>query len=140
MKVYKSKTGYFYLIFLTSLYFFFLGLAYYQGAPIEMYLVFTGCFVLILGYMVYLNKATKYIIQDNKLIVKCGYYKKELNIDQIKSVAKTSILLASPAPSFDRIEVNYGKYESLVISPKNKADFAKELTKINPKIRNKIEE
>ncbi len=104
-----------------------------------MYWAFGIFSALIIGYVIYLNLSIKYIINKTDLIIKCGVlYNKEISIYKIKSVARTSILLSSPAPSFDRIEIIYNTFESLVLSPKHEVEFAKALTEINPEIINKV--
>jgi hypothetical protein len=35
----------------------------------------------------------------------------------------------------DRIEISYGKYEFITISPKNKEEFIRQLLKVNPRIQ-----
>ncbi len=42
--------------------------------------------------------------------------------------------MSSPACSFDRIEVKYGKYEGVIISPENRKAFIDEVLKVNPKV------
>jgi hypothetical protein len=46
----------------------------------------------------------------------------------------TAGLLCSPALSLDRIEIFYNKFDSVIASPENKADFVAELKSINPAI------
>ena len=48
--------------------------------------------------------------------------------------------MSSPAPSFDRIELKYGKFDEIIISPKDKLSFANDLTQINTEIENNIVE
>lgn len=138
MKIYKSEKGYALYILAVVMILFFFGLTYSEDAPPEMYLIFTGIGGLFLGFLIYFNLSTAYIIDGQNLIVKCGWYTKSIAINTVKSISKTSILLSSPAPSFDRIELIYNKFDSLVISPKNKTNFAEDLLKINPKIENKL--
>ncbi len=57
-----------------------------------------------------------------------------MNIEKIKSITKTNNPISAPAASFDRIEINYGEFNSVIISPKDKIGFIKELIKINPNI------
>jgi len=84
---------------------------------------------------------TQYSIENNKLKIKCGLFSyKPIDIDEIKEISKTKSILSSPAPSFDRIEIKYGKFNEVIISPKDKFHFAEDLTKINPNIKNKITE
>ena len=84
---------------------------------------------------------TEYKIDSGKLKIKCGVFKyKPIEINDIYELSKTNNIISSPAPSFDRIKIKTGKFNKIIISPKNKMSFANELTKINPKIKNKIRE
>ena len=84
---------------------------------------------------------TEYTIEDKKLKIKCGFFTyKPIEINKIKEITKSSNIISSPAASFDRIEIKYGKFEELIISPKNKFEFAQYLTNLNPKIKNNITE
>ena len=66
-------------------------------------------------------------------------FKKNIEIEKITAISKTNSLLSSPAASITgRIELNYGKYSSIIISPKNKMAFIEDLIKINPNINNQI--
>jgi len=140
MKTYKSKFGFEIMIFLTL---FFVGIIVfmtYQREPFEAIVSVGGIFLLVYGLFLYLNFSTEYTITETGILkVKCGFlYHKHFDINKIKSVAKTGNLISSPAPSLDRIELTYGKFDVIVISPKDKNGFARELTKVNPKIENKL--
>ncbi|WP_051007971.1 PH domain-containing protein [Psychroflexus torquis] len=63
-----------------------------------------------------------------------------IGINDIKEITKSNTIISSPAASFDRIEIKYGKFQEMIISPKDKFEFAKYLTKLNPKIKNNITE
>ncbi|MGB5242693.1 MAG: PH domain-containing protein [Lutimonas sp.] len=96
---------------------------------------------LVFAFIVHLFLKTQYTIENNKLKIKCGIFSfKPIDIDEIKEISKTKSIISSPAPSFDRIEIKYGKFDELIISPKDKFNFAEDLTKINPRIKNKITE
>ncbi|WP_339917709.1 PH domain-containing protein [Yeosuana marina] len=95
--------------------------------------------VLTAIFMIHLFFSTKYMIVDDILKIRSGFiYKKNLEIKKILSISKSSTLISSPAASFDRIELKYGTFSSVVISPKDKISFIKELMKINPNINNQI--
>ncbi len=47
----------------------------------------------------------------------------------MKKVSKSSNIISSPAASFDRIEIRYGKFNELIISPKHKTKFVEDLQK-----------
>ncbi len=142
MSVYKSKTGYKIITFLTLFFSGNIEFLIFQKEPIEAILSVSVIFALVYGLFLYVNFSTKYEITDNGMLkIKCGFfYNKKFDIEKIKKIVKTSNLISSPAPSLDRIELTYGKFETIIISPKNKIEFANQLMKINPKIENKIVE
>ena len=95
--------------------------------------------LLIFGLVVHLFLKTEYSIDENVLKIKCGFFTyPAVQIDDIREITHSSTLLSSPAPSFDRIEIKYGKFESIVLSPKAKFEFATHLTQINPNIKNHL--
>jgi hypothetical protein len=140
MKTYKSKFGFEIMIFLTMIFGGIIVFMVYQSEPLEAVFSVSVIFILVYLLVIYLNFSTKYTVLENGILkVKCGFlYNKRFDIYKIKSVVKTSNLMSSPAPSLDRIELSYGAFGLIIISPKDKIGFARELTKINPKIENKL--
>ena len=97
--------------------------------------------IIIFGLITHMFLKTEYIIEENKLKIKCGFFNyKPIEINEIKEITKSSNIISSPAPSFDRIEIKYGKFEEMIISPKDKFEFAKYLKSLNPNIKNNITE
>jgi hypothetical protein len=97
--------------------------------------------IIIFGLITHMFLKTEYTIEENKLKIKCGFFTyKPIEINEIKEITKSSNIISSPAPSFDRIEIKYGKFEEMIISPKDKFEFAKYLTSLNPNIKNNITE
>lgn len=95
----------------------------------------------VFALIVSLFLKTEYIIDKTQLIIKCGFFSyKPIDIKQIKEISETKSIQSSPAPSFDRIEIKYGKFDETIISPQNKFSFAKDLVKINPSIKNNLSE
>ena len=91
----------------------------------------------IYTFILHIFLKTTYIVENKTLKIKCGFlFNKNILIDDIKGIKKTKNLISSPAPSFDRIEIKYGKFDEVIISPKDKVGFAKDLTLINPTIVN----
>jgi hypothetical protein len=100
-----------------------------------------GFLLLVFAFILHLFFKTQYTIDNHKLNIKCGFFSyKPIEIDKIKEISKTRNIISSPAPSFDRIEIKYGEFDEIIISPKNKFDFAEYLTKLNPNIKNNITE
>lgn len=111
-------------------------------SEITLNLVLLGLFLIIIfGLLTHMFFKTEYTIEENKLKIKCGFFTyKPIEINDIKEITKSNTIISSPAASFDRIEIKYGKFEEMIISPKDKFEFAKYLTNLNPKIKNNITE
>jgi hypothetical protein len=96
---------------------------------------------IVFAFILHMFLKTEYTIDNNKLKIRCGTFSyKPIAIADIKEIHKTKSILSSPAPSFDRIEIKYGKFDTIIISPKDKLNFSKDLIKINPDIKNNITE
>jgi hypothetical protein len=99
----------------------------------------TLALIILFGLIVHMFFNTTYKIEKEKLHIKCGFFKyRPVNIREMKKVSTSSNVISSPAASFDRIEITYGKFEELIISPKHKTKFVEDLQKINPKIINNL--
>ena len=139
MKTYNSKFGYRIVGFVTLILGSIMGVLAFKNEPLRVFLSVGGISIVVYAVLLYLNFSTIYSIDKGILIVKCGiFYHKRFDISKIKSISKTGNIIASPAPSMDRIALTYGIYEVIVLSPKNKMEFAQDLTRINPKIVNKL--
>ena len=69
---------------------------------------------------------TYYTIDDEKLTlrVRSGFLvDSKYDINKITKIRNTRTWLSSPALSMDRIEISVGRYNKVVISPQNKAQF-----------------
>ena len=138
-KKYQSKVSYGLLTFIFLVIYGPLIPNLIRGELNEKMIGTIGFLSLVFAFVLHLFLKTEYTIDNNKLKIKCGLFRyKPIEIDDINEVSKTNNITSSPAPSFDRIEIKYGKFNEIIISPKNKVDFANELTKINPKIKNNV--
>lgn len=91
--------------------------------------------ILISIFILYLYRATYYTIDRNMLNVRSGFLiNTDIEIDKIKSIAETNSILSAPAMSFDRIEIFYNTYDSMMISPLDKTQFIADLQAVNPNI------
>lgn len=77
---------------------------------------------------------TYYVIDEKNLIVRFGPFKKIVPLNSIKSVKKTMNPLSSPALSLKRLEIVYGQYNSVLISPKNRDEFIEVLLQRCPHV------
>lgn len=93
----------------------------------------------VIVFLWYTLKTTMYTIKDNKLLVRCGFFVNEaIKIESIKKVSETKNMISSAAASLDRLEILYNKFDSILISPKEKMKFIEHLLSINPAIQIKL--
>ena len=89
-----------------------------------------GLLTLIYAFVLHLFLKTEYIIDDKFLKIKHGIFSfKHIDIETIKEVSNIKSLISSPAPSLDLITIKYGKYNKVIISPRNKKVFVNGLLK-----------
>ena len=140
MKEFKSKVGYGILIPVLILLIGITFLPLINGAPIAATLTMVGIMVPTIAFTLHIFFRTTYRINDkNELLIKCGFlHNSVVDILKIKSIHKTKNPISSPAASLDRIELKYGKWDSVIISPEDKIEFVNELLKINPDIQHSL--
>lgn len=89
----------------------------------------------VILFVVHMFITTEYTIDGDKLTIKCGFlYNKTIDINTIKKIKETNNPLSSPATSLDRLEINYGKFDSVIISPKQKSEFINDIKGLNPNV------
>ena len=87
------------------------------------------------AFIVHLFISTKYTINNTSLQVQSGFFiNQTINIKSIRKIVDTRTIISSPALSLDRLEVFYGKFDSIIISPQDKTEFIKKLLAINNQI------
>lgn len=91
--------------------------------------------LVTLLFIVHLITTTFYQIEGNNLQIKSGFIvNKLIAINSISKIQKSNSVFSSPAASLDRLEIFYNKYDSVLISPKDKQEFLAQLRNINPAI------
>ena len=78
---------------------------------------------------------THYTLSPELLDIRCGWFRFRVPIASIKDVRPTRSAASSPALSLDRLEIIYGKFESVMISPEDRERFTAELTALREKSR-----
>ena len=95
-------------------------------------MVFLG---LLLLFIIHMFSTTFYTIEGDLLKIKCGFlYNQTLPIASIKKVESTRNPLSAPALSLDRLEIRYGTWDSVLVSPRDQRAFAQHLKEVNPAI------
>lgn len=103
-------------------------------------IVLTIFFLVVLFlFIVHMFFYTTYTIDEDELKIRCGFIGyKPYKIKDMKKVSNSTSIISSPAASFDRIQITYGKFDEIIISPKDKHQFVQDLQKINPEIINSL--
>jgi len=125
MKIYKSKIDWWLVLLVVGIF----GYPIIDGILTHDYflsVLFSG--VLLLFFL--LSQTIQYKIEDKKLII----WNTKIEISTIRKIYRTNNPLSSPALSLDRIAIVYNKFDEILISPKERNEFIKELLKINPSI------
>jgi hypothetical protein len=96
-------------------------------------IILVGLFTLLIyAYVIHLLFSTRYTILENTLIIQAGFfYKKQIQIADIKKIIETNNPINGPAASLDRLELYFSNMESVLISPKDKYGFVNCLKEIN---------
>lgn len=91
--------------------------------------------LLAFAFVVHLFLTTNYTIENESLKVKSGFMvNKTIDIQSIKKISETNNMLSSPATSLDRLEITYGKFDSVLISPKLKREFIERIKALNSNV------
>ena len=93
----------------------------------------------VILFVVHMFMTTNYTIDNDELAIKSGFlFNKTIDIKTIKKITETNNPLSSPATSLDRLEINYGKFDSVIISPKHKSEFINDIKRLNPNVEIKF--
>ncbi|MGM0842772.1 MAG: PH domain-containing protein [Bacillota bacterium] len=99
-------------------------------APIALDLIITLTLCVLLPlFVLWMWVTTYYVVDENNLIIRFGPFKKIIPLDTVKSVRKTTNPISSPALSLKRLEIVYGYYNSVLISPIHRDEFIEILSK-----------
>ncbi|MBW1656539.1 PH domain-containing protein [Flavobacterium quisquiliarum] len=130
MEKFKSKID----LWLALLLIVIFGLALIQFAYDKNWIGFSFMFC-ISAFIIHMFATTFYTIVRDKLRIKCGFLIDfSIDIKNIKSISQTFNVISSPALSLDRLEIMYGKYDSILISPKDKIRFTEAIKRINSEV------
>lgn len=139
MTTYPSKISYGLLVAVGIILFLPISFEGLKNGLSDHFLVTIAFLLVVYLFVIYIFFSTKYTINQTHLHVKCSFlYNQQIRIYDIKSIEPSKSLLSSPAASLDRIKVTFGKYDEILLSPKDKYEFVKHLKQINPNIESSI--
>lgn len=135
MKVYKSKIGLEFVIPLLVI----SGTVLFLIVSEKPHWVGVAILLPVILFLLHIILTTYYVIDEDRLTIKCGFlYNKTIDINTITKISETNNPLSSPATSLDRLEIRYGKFDSVIISPKQKKEFIDGIVFINPAVEVKL--
>jgi hypothetical protein len=82
---------------------------------------------LSLGLVAWTLFGTYYALDDTRLTVRGGPFSWQIDLRDVHSVTPTRNPLSSPALSLDRLRIDYGQGRSLMVSPREKEAFVRDL-------------
>lgn len=130
MEKFKSKIDLSLLLFLSLIF----GGIFIKSVYDEVWTL-TAIMLFTIVFMIHLFSTTFYVIENEKLIIKCGFLiNVSIDIQNIKKISESYNIMSSPALSFDRLEILYNKFDTILVSPKEKERFIVAIQKINPQI------
>lgn len=128
MKIYKSEIGIEMYVILILMSLFNIYILSSEG----FHLFLLAIIFSPIAFIIYVINATSYEIKDGILYINSSFFFKEkLPINDIRKIEEVTNLLSAPAMSIKRLELFYGKYDSILISPKNKKQFIEDILIIN---------
>lgn len=104
------------------------------GDPTLEHWVAAGVVYGIFAATFWVFASTGYDVGPTDLIVRSGPIRAHVPIASIRRISSSRTILAGPALSLRRLEVEYGKYDVAIVSPKDQAGFIAALTARNPAI------
>lgn len=136
MEKFKSKIDHWVVFFMVILFGLILVRLFYD----KNWLGFSFI-IFVISFVVYTFSATYYTIERDKLIIKSGLlFNSTIEIQNIKKISESYNIISSPALSFRRLEILYNKFDTVLISPKDKERFLSAIQKINPEVEIKNKE
>lgn len=91
--------------------------------------------VLLAFFAGHLLLTIHYIIEGQNLQIKSGFlFRQNIAIRDIRKIRSIRDYSSAPAASSDRLMLTYNKYDSVLVSPREKAAFITALLEINPGI------
>jgi hypothetical protein len=86
----------------------------------------------VAAFITHMFATTYYVIDGDMLKVRSGLIiNLTIDIHKITKIVPSRSILSSPAVSLDRLEVFYNKYDSVLVSPGDKAGFIAGLKAVN---------
>ena len=84
--------------------------------------------VPVIAFVIWMYRTTDYRIDGNIMHVRSGPLTWTVDLTSVRRLRATRSFMSAPALSLDRIELEYGRFDTLVVSPADKAGFVQAVT------------
>lgn len=91
-----------------------------------------GC--ITIGCLIWVWFGTGYRIENETVKIQTGPLKWTVNIQDIKKVRKKKSMWSAPALAVNRLEIQYGSYDWILVAPKREEEFIRILLNKNSQI------
>lgn len=105
-------------------------LTMYAKGTLSQNLLFAVVYALTIVLIWWPVLNTRYVIDQDTLLITCLFLKWRIPLSSIQKVTKTDFSIASPALSLDRLRIDYlkdGQAKFILLSPRNKETFCQAL-------------
>ena len=91
-------------------------------------------FLLLIAvcFVAWIYLATYYEVNGSQLYIRSGPFTWQIATDEIHSVVPSGSMLSSPALSLDRLDIQYGRRRSILVSPAQRSAFLEALARASP--------
>jgi hypothetical protein len=89
---------------------------------------------LPVGLLGWMWSSTMYVISGNELRISSGPMKVLVPIDSISRIRRSNSPASSPALSLSRLEIHYGRFNEVLISPKDRRGFIRAIVARVPNV------
>ena len=129
--VYPSKVGWELLLPIIIIYGFLIANSFDKASLLGFTILIGSLILLVVLFYSISYEVTREVLT----VISFFFIKKNILIKDITRIVESNNPISSPAASLDRLEVYYGKYSSVIISPKDKMGFIAHLKRLSPSIQ-----
>ena len=83
-----------------------------------------------MGLPLWLLLTTRYIVTETQLVVHSGPFRWRIPISEISAMTPTYSPFSAPALSIKRLRIDYGNNKSVVISPRDRDAFIRQINSL----------
>ena len=88
----------------------------------------------VVAFIVWMYRTTDYRIDGTDLFVRSGPMSWKVELASVRRLRATRSPMSAPALSLDRIEIEYGRHGSVLVSPADKREFIRAITAHAPSV------